>query len=534
MCKLLEILGRAVTIDSADLIWQWLETVTSEQSSLQTAQYQQLKKVIHLVLNNRNPEQAEQQLKFYIFENPDCIYGRLAAAAVCLHGNYLEAAIEQLSSVYHRHPNNTMALYALGHCYERLGREAEAIEFYQDCLKFKNYLQLPRQRLAAIYFKNGQLKKTRTQYELLRNEYPDDISSLVILGYLYISERKFDLAVETFNNAILIQPDNLDDTEPGINELIGDGNLHQAIEHIEDLVQRQPDRTDLIVKQADILSSLGAAEQAVLHYQNAIFIQPNYLEASVKLGTQYLRMQQDYAAARQFNKSVEINDRIVEAYTGLAIAQQLAGSPATAMNTLSLAAAINGNSSLLFAEAASLQYKNNLSQNKPCHRLDDSINLTEAVIEAHNRQLAAQPGNPDLHYRLGMLLMSISKYHQALASFRNALKINPTFGPAQSKMLLCMLESGQKKQLTEYISRPRGLDKEIIQLHYRTALLYCNKVKFASSLLNLERHMQDNFAGSQTTINISVILQNLGLLDRASEAWDNLSETTRLAINADS
>ena len=44
--------------------------------------------------------------------------------------------------------------------------------------------------------------------------------------------------------------------------------------------------------------------------------------------------------------------------------------------------------------------------------------------------------------------------------------------------------------------------------------------------MNLERHMEKNYAGEGTTDNISVILQNLGLLDRSIEMWDSLYETT--------
>ena len=125
-----------------------------------------------------------------------------------------------------------MALYALGYCYERLGKESQAIEFYQDCLKFKSYLQLPAQRLAAIYFKNGQLEKTIEQYEILKNEYPDDISTLVTLGHLYIATTRYMQAIETFNTAILIHPDNFHNQDD-IDRLIVDGQFQEALEQLE-------------------------------------------------------------------------------------------------------------------------------------------------------------------------------------------------------------------------------------------------------------------------------------------------------------
>ncbi|GAF73179.1 unnamed protein product, partial [marine sediment metagenome] len=308
MNRLLEILGRAITVDTAGLIVRWLSAVRADDSG--SAQHQQLNEIIEL-MDKRKFGTAAEQLRGYLFDNPSCTRGRLAAAAVYLHENRLQETIEELNSVYMRQPSNTMALYALGHCYERLGKESQAVEFYQDCLKFKNYLQLPRQRLAAIYFKNGQLEKTIAEYELLRNEYPDDISTLVTLGHLYIAGARYGKAAETFNTAILIHPDNFGSEDDDIDRLIRDGQLHEATEQLEDLLAEQPERVDLIVKYADVLGMLGASDQAVSQYQEAIYICPDSLEATIKLGAQYLQMDAGRLAAQQFNQAVEVNDRIV-------------------------------------------------------------------------------------------------------------------------------------------------------------------------------------------------------------------------------
>ena len=218
-----------------------------------------------------------------------------------------------------------MVLYALGHCYERLGQEPQAIEFYQDCLKFKNYLQLPRQRLAAIYFKNAQLENTILEYELLKNEYPDDIASLIILGYLYIAHDNFTRAIETFNTAILIHPDNFNTDDDEIDQLIREGQFYAAIEHIDNILQANDPRADLLLKRADILSRLESIQESIANYEQALDICPDFLEATIKLGTQYLQLGEASLAAKQFNKAVEINDKIVDAYIGLAIAQKLDG-----------------------------------------------------------------------------------------------------------------------------------------------------------------------------------------------------------------
>jgi tetratricopeptide (TPR) repeat protein len=536
MSQLLEILGRAITIDIVDLMWHWLNSAIPLKDNSNSLKYRQLNEAIEL-MGALKFDAASEQLRLYLFDNSSCIYGRLAVAAVCLHNNKLTEAIKEINSVYLRQPNNTMALYALGYCYERLGKEAEAIEFYQDCQKFKNYLQLPAQRLAAIYFKKGQYEKTIEQYEILKSEYPDDISMLVTLGHLYIATRKFMKAIETFNNAILIHPDNFHSQDDSVDQLFAEGQFHEALEQLEYLLEAQPNRADLLMKHADILRMLGNSVEAVAQYEEALRICPDFLEATIKLGTQYLQLHQDWLAAQQFNKAVEINDKIVDAYLGLATAQKLAKFIPDALGTLSLAAAIQPNSSMLFAETASLQFQEGIRKNLPYDNeydnvQDQPVNLTGKVVDAHIKQIAKHPQNPDLHYRLGVLMMSVGRLAEAILSFQSALEINPDYHRARNKLAICLFEIDRKSEALEHLSPPDHLDKDTLDLHYKTALLYCDKVKFASSLMNLERHLENNFARPDAAVNISIVLQNLGLLDRVTTMWDNLSDTADRAINA--
>jgi tetratricopeptide (TPR) repeat protein len=276
---------------------------------------------------------------------------------------------------------------------------------------------------------------------------------------------------------------------------------------------------------------LGATAESVCQYEEAVRIRPDFLEATIKLGTQYLQMRADQLAAQQFNRAVEINDQIVDAYIGLAIAQKLAGNASDALGTLSLAAAIQPNSSLLLAETATLQFKAGFGANPPFHNADDSADLIDAVIGAHWRQIAHRPQNPELHYRLGVLMMSVGRIDEAIKAFQSALEINPTYTRARSKMAVCLFETDQKEVALEQLIGPDCLDKDTLELHYKVALLYCDRIKFASSLINLERLLENNFACTDATVNISVVLQNLGLLDRAAAMWDNLSDMAAQAMN---
>ncbi len=534
MSKLLEIFGRAITVNTADLIWHWLNAVKIKQDDRSDSRLNDLDEVIEL-LGEMELDKAQEKLRFYLFENPDCARGRMAAVAVCLHKNDLKEAVEQLQSVYLRQPSNTMALYTLGCCYEQLGHEAQAVEFYQDCLKFKNYLELPRQRMAAIYFKNGRVDKTIREYELLTIEHPEDICSLVSLGYLYNMNHQYEKAIDTFNMAIISHPDNFHDNSQDIEieRLTEAGLFDDAIERVQWLMDKVGEMPDLKLKMADILTRAGQAAEATAHYQNAIRNQPNYLEATIKLGTHHLRLGRIALAAEQFNRAVEINDEIVDAYIGLAVAQNLAGETETSYGTLSLASAIQQNSTLLFSETAKLNFQVTLSDQTQSQQMtEDSDDVINNVIEAHQAQIDCTPTNADIHHKYGILMMIVGNLNAAIQSFKNALDINPTHHRARSKLAICLYDSNRRDLAVTKLTEQEPLEPRTLQLHYKTAILYCNRYKFAQALSKLENAMKENFTEPEAIVNIEVVLENLGLVDRAMVTWDRLTEAAHHAISS--
>jgi tetratricopeptide (TPR) repeat protein len=524
MGGLLEILGRAITVDTPGLIWHWLNQRREAQAEAEQPENPHLDHILGLMGYGKFSE-AKDQVRLYLFGNPACCQGRMAAAALLLQDNSLKEAIDELNSVYMRWPSNTLALYLLGQCFERLGHQAQALEFYQDCIKFNSGLQLPAQRMGAIYFKDGRLEETLAQYEPMREQYPDDISTLVTLGHLYLAAGQYAKAVDTFNTAILIHPDNFMNHDDSLEELICSGQLQDALDRLDVELADEPDRADLLAQQADIVAMMGGISDAIALYQQALRLCPDFLEATIRLGTCFLKMRADQLAAQQFNKAIEINDKIVEAYTGLAAAQRLAGRPAEAMNTLSLAAAIQPNTSFLFAETAKLILKAALEANLLPAPPDGQL-FEQSVLTAHQSHLARSPNNPDLHYRLGILHMNGCRMQQAAACFRAALDINPTFVRAATKLAVCQFEAGRKEEALDLIMPPRDYDPTTLELYYKTALLYANRIKFASSLINLQHQIE----GAATpdldpATNISIVLQNLGLSDTTGLMWENLCQT---------
>lgn len=513
MGQLLSIIGNGIGVETADMIWHCLRQSAETLAKTDPAHAQMLGKVVDLA-DARKASLLRHRLEEYRTMHPRCHYVNLAAAAIALADSRLNDAFELLKSVYSKCPRDVTALYALGHCCERLGREEDAIAFYQDCLKFKNHLQFPRQRLAAIYFKNGQTEKTISEYQRLAVEYPDDLSILLTLAHLYIAVSQYKLAIDTFSNAILIQPDNFSPENDEIDSLTEAGQFNDALDMIEKALEEYPDRPDLLLRRASIFALLGQDEQALDEFNHTIAVCPHFLDANIKLGSHYMRMGKPASAAIQFTQAALINDRLVDAYIGLATAQKLSNSISEATTSLSLAATIDTNGPMLFAQAACLQCNSSPA--------DLELRPIDTILDAQTQMLKLRPQNPELHYRLGILLMSIGRITEATELFKRALTLNPTFAAARNKLAVCLYETDETAFALETLTPPTCLQHGTLDLHYRVALLYCDKIKFASCLLDLEQWLHETLASTDAVVNISIVLQNLGLLDPVYSTWDNL------------
>ncbi len=527
MSKLLEIFGKGLTVNTAEVVRHWLGRKLSQQEP--SEQGDSLLK-IHDCLANREIVQAENKIHAYLTDFPECILGRMAAAAVCLLQDELEEAIEQTQSIYLRQPANTMALFVMGYCYERTGHIAQALEFYQDCLKFKSFLQLPRQRMAAIYLKEGQLGRAVKEYEILTSEHPDDISSIILLGQLYLESNKTEQAIDTFNLGILSHPDNFMDSgrDEEIQALVECGMFEQALEAIKWTIEQVGPSQDLLIRMGDVYSQWEKQPQAIACYENAILQQPNSLEARIKLGTHYLRNQQFSLAAEEFNKASEINDEILDAYMGLAIAQKRSGLEEDSKQTLSLVSSIQKNSVLLFTEAVTLQFQSILDENShPDKESDKKIITIEHVIRAYQNQIKRSTAHADVHNKYGILMMNEDKIPAAICAFENSLSLNPMNYRVLYKLVICLCDNGQSEKALDTLTNAESCEASVFEKYYQMTMLFADKKAFAAAMKRTcTVKSTESFGPVELRDGVEDILESLGIIDRSYTSWERMKETS--------
>jgi protein O-mannosyl-transferase len=145
------------------------------------------------------------------------------------------------------------------------------------------------------------------------------------LGAVLLKKGELDDAIDHFNKAIEIKPDEASAFANLGNALLRKGELGAAIFQYQKAVELKPGEAGVHYNLANALLAQGEADDAIAEYQSTLAINPNYADAHNNLGAVLLQQGKLDQAIDHYQKALEINPQDVRAEGNLAWA--LATSP---------------------------------------------------------------------------------------------------------------------------------------------------------------------------------------------------------------
>jgi Tfp pilus assembly protein PilF len=549
MCNILEILGKGLEAPLMEMILPHSLPLQAEDAILLQSQLTEqpdhtantLRLAIHYAQSHAC-EQAVELFEQILAQKPGQTDAALAWAAMyCDQGNP-EKALTVLQHHFNDDATDGRVLFAFGYCLELLEETDKALYYYQNAQQARPLLKQPIQRCAAICYLKENLDDAIWHCQTYQNQYPEDIWIYLVLGELSLQKDDSVKARDYFERALTIEPDNFELHDDYVESLAQSGQIAEAILEMHKIIDKQGAFPDSYARLAELYTQIDDDEAAIRNYRIALELHPGYLEAAVKLGTQHLRMGRYLEAAKMFNQSVEINDNLITAYAGLAVAQEQSGQLEAARDTYDLALALEPNTNLLFAETARLQLKVSLHQKQNPDYLsfenntqaetkvrDDLLNLQ---IERVRQACMEAPGRADLHYRYAILLRGKGQVREAVQHLTRAVEINPSFSRAQVKLGLALLEIGDHGLSQEHFRKAFESDSEQVALHYKLGLLYCDKIQFALAVEECENNPAESLETVDVQANLMLALQNMGLVNRAAASWRGVCELEPQSVMA--
>lgn len=451
----------------------------------------------------------------------------------------LDDALRMLDIAAECDPRDPAIAFGMGFCCERKGDTAGAIAKYRRAIALCPQLRNAYERLAAIAVRQKDWDEAAACYEKLTEMDPDDLEARLLLANLYLQDGRPDDAVEQYQRALLVDPEANEGGVEAVDRMTAVDDFDGAIAAMEELVQRYPGMAVFHVHLGDLYAKTGRDEQALESYRAALLTQPHFLEATVKLGTQYLRKHQYVDAAQTFNRAIELNDRLMTAFVGLGVAQQRSGQVEEAQATLDLAASLEPSTTLLFAETARLQVRaesgSGANGNGEPKAADDGAgapgpdDLLAETVRRHRQAVDENPSHADLQYRYGLLLRQIGEYEAAIVAFRNAIRINPHYSKALIKLGISLKEVGEVDEAIGCFHRALTLSDDFVDVHYQLGLLYAQRNQFDLAVEQFEQVLASQDVRPAFRENVALMLQNIGMVDRAAATWRSICELSPTA-----
>jgi len=466
---------------------------------------------------------------------PSAAPPRLALACVYDELGRLDRALQSLTAAQACDDRDPAIAFGIAFCHERLGDGRAARQAYTRAIELCPQLRNAYERMAAIAMQAGEWNEAITQYERLAEMEPDDLDVLLTLGNLYLQVQRPVDAIEQYQQALLIEPDGHDGTLATADNLVEEGRLGEAIVTLEKLVHKYPGMAPFHVRLGDLYVKAGDDTRAIEEYHTALATQPSFLEATVKLGTQHMRQGRYVDAAVTFNRAVELNDRLMTAFVGLGVAQYDSGRKHESLATFDLAASLEPSTTLLFSETTRLHLKSEQQRHVGDDDSDrdehevaidagDSETLLQEALRRHEQALLHSPNHADLHYRYGLLLRQVGRYDEATTAFRSAVAINPNYCKALVKLAICLKEAGAVDEAIATFQRALHLDEKYVDVHYELALLFAQRNQFDLAAEQFEQAAAARGHKIAFRENLTLALQNVGMIDRASATWRLLCE----------
>lgn len=520
MSYLLECLGRGLLGQLADGFTAQLPTVRDDEVDDLLERSRMSPRSADLAiqsgiacLKNMRYREAKAALEraYELGENPQ----RAAIALACLYDELgrSEQALQQLSIAQAHDPDDPALAFALGSLYERREEATLAVRSYRRALETCPTLRNAHERLAAIALLRGHFDQAIAAYEILVDLDQGAPHLRLTLAALRLLASHAEQAIEDFQHLLLVEPQ-ADALTTLVDDSAATGELSEALEQAADQVRRFPGVPEFRVQLGDLFARAGEDARALLEYEAAVELQPTFIEATIKLGTQHLRGRRFAPAAKWFNQAMDLNDRLLLAFLGLGLAQEALGRSAEADATFNLAASLEPNTGLLFCESARLHFRAGLPAD--AHKTDNAALLDEQ-LRRHHQAVTLRPTQPDLHYRLGMLLRHIGHGREAAVCFRTATQLAPSFAAPWMKLGLSHLEAGQRQRAIRCFRHAVVPTNADIQQYYALAMLFAQRRQFDLAIEQYEgTHGEAPFAARPALL---LALQAIGVVEPAAASW---------------
>jgi tetratricopeptide (TPR) repeat protein len=302
----------------------------------------------------------------------------------------IDAALAEHQTAVKLQPRLALGHNNLGNIHARLERPDEAIAEFQEALRLDPELKGVHSNLALALTMAGRLPEAVAEAEAAVDFDPDDAEAHDAYGLVLADTGRFDDAVKRYQEAVQLDPENAEAHNHLANALRSLDRATDALPEHREALRLDPDNAVVHHDLALSLDALDRMDDALVQYREAVLRQPEMANLQDDLGDALRRSGQADEAVRCFKRAVAIQPNYGPAHFHLGLMLQRAGA----------------------LENAATEY--------------------EAAL--------TYGASGEVHNNLGVVLIQLGRKADAVAHFREAVRLNPTDSEAASNLKRALAE----------------------------------------------------------------------------------------------
>jgi tetratricopeptide (TPR) repeat protein len=123
-----------------------------------------------------------------------------------------------------------------------------------------------------------------------------------------------------------------------------------------------------------------------------------------------------------------------------------------------------------------------------------------------------------------LLLRQVGRYDEASESFRSAVAILPSYTKALIKLGVSLKECGRVDEAVAVFQKALQVEAPQVEQHYQLGLLFAQRSQFDLAAEEFEQVQLDPQLGGAFRANLALVLQNIGMVDRAAATWRSICD----------
>jgi protein O-mannosyl-transferase len=206
----------------------------------------------------------------------------------------------------------------LGYVLAGQGRNAEAIEQYEQALELYPDYAEAENNLGALLLNQGRMDEAAGHFQRAIEMNPTCADVFNNLGLAFSKQGRASAAIECYQKAEALSPDGPEVYNNFGNLLATLGRNPEAVEQYKQALAIAPDNAKVHFNLANVLAAQGRVDEAIEHFQQALKQLPDSIHARYQLAL-LLQSRGDFAAAmEQLGKILQLDPKHVAAQNNLA------------------------------------------------------------------------------------------------------------------------------------------------------------------------------------------------------------------------